>query len=94
LGLIENTVSESYGMGVRELSRKQRGHWNEARNIAIYLGRTMGGYKLIELGQQWGKLRYSSVSGIIYEVERSLSKDKQLRNRIGEIKKHILNRQT
>ncbi len=35
LGLIENTVRESYGMGVRELRRKQRGRWNEARNVAI-----------------------------------------------------------
>ncbi len=81
-------------MGVRELRRKQRGHWNEARNIAIYLGRTMGGYKLIKLGQHLGGLRYSSVSGIVYGVERSLSKDKQLRNRVDEIKNHILNRQS
>jgi hypothetical protein len=94
LGLIEDTVSESYGMGVRELRRKQRGRWNEARNVAIYLGRTMGGYKLIALGQHWGGLRYSSVSGIVYEVERSLSKDKQMRKRLEEIKNHILNRQS
>jgi len=94
LGLIENIVRESYGMGVRELRRKQRGHWNEARNVAIYLGRTMGGYKLIKLGQHWRGLRYSSVSGIVYGVERSLSKDKQLRNRVDEIKNHILNRQS
>ncbi len=82
LGLIEDTVSESYGMGVRELRRKQRGSWNEARNVAIYLGRTMGGYKLIELGQHWGGLRYSSVSGIVFEVERSMSRDKQMRKRL------------
>ncbi len=94
LGLIENTVSESYGMGVRELRRKQRGRGNEARNVAIYLGRTMGGYKLIDLGQHWRGLRYSSVSGVVYGVERNLSKDKQLRNRVEEIKNHILNRQT
>ncbi len=54
----------------------------------------MGGYKLIDLGQHWGGLRNSSVSGVVYEVERSLSKDKQLRNRVDEIKNHILNRQT
>ena len=94
LGLIENTVSESYGMGGRELRRKQRGRWNDARNVAFYLGRTMGGYKLIELGQHWRGLRYSSVSGIVYKVERSLSKDKQLRKRVKEIKNHILNRQS
>ncbi len=94
LGLIENTVRESYGMGVRELRRKQRRRWNEARNVAIYLGRTMGGYKLIDLGQHLGGLRYSSVSGIVYEVERSLSKDTQLRNRVDEIKNDILKRQT
>ena len=94
MGLIENTVRESYGMGVRELRRKQRRRWNEARNVAIYLGRTMGGYKLIDLGQHLGGLRYSSVSGIVYGVERSLSKDKQLRNRVDEIKNHILNRQS
>jgi len=94
LGLIENTVSESYGMGVTELRRKQRVRGNEARNVAIFLGRTMGGYKLIELGQHWGGLRYSSVSRIVYEEERSLSKDKQMRKRLEEIKNHILNRQS
>ena len=94
LGLIENTVRESYGMGVRELRRKQRGRGNEARNVAIYLGRTMGGYKLIELGQHWGGLRYSSISGIVYEVETSMSKDKQMRKRLEEIKNHILNRKS
>ncbi len=86
MGLIENAV--------RELRRKQQGRWNEARNVAIYLGRTIGGYKLIELGQRWGRLRYCSVSGIVYEVERSLSKDKQLRKRLEEIKNHTLNRQS
>ena len=94
LSLIENIVSESYGIGVRELRSKQRGPWNEARNLAIYLGRIMGGYKLIELGQHLGGLRYSSVSGIVYEVERSVSKDKQLRKRPEEIKNHILYRQS
>jgi len=46
--------------------------------------------KLIELGQHWRGLRYSSASGIVYGVERSMSKDKQLRNRVEEIKNHIL----
>ena len=94
LGLIEDTVSESYGMGMKELRRTQRGGWNEARNVSVYLKGKMGGYKLIELGQNWGGLRYSSVSGIVYEVERSLSKNKQMRKRLEEIKNHILNRQS
>ena len=41
-----------------------------------------------------GGLRYSSVSGIVYEVERSLSKEKQMSKRLEEIKNHILNRQS
>ena len=81
-------------MGVKELRRKQQGPRNETRNVAIHLGRTMGGYKLTELGQHLGGLRYSLVTGIIYEVERSLSKDKQLRKRLEEIKNHILIRQS
>ena len=81
-------------MGVKELRRKQRGRWIEARNVAIYLGRTMGSYKLIDLGQHFGGLRYSSVSGIVYEVERGLSKDKQLRKRLDEIKNHMLKQQS
>jgi chromosomal replication initiation ATPase DnaA len=94
LGLIEDTVSESYGMGLRELRRKQRGSSNEARNVAIYLRRTMGGYKLIELGQHWGGLKYSSVSGIVYDVRRRICKDRQTRKRLVEIKKYILNRRS
>ncbi len=71
-------------------SRGQTKSLNETRNVAIYLGRTMGSYKLIDLGQNWGGLRYSSVSGIVYEVERSMSKDKQLRKKLEEVKNHIL----
>ncbi len=74
-------------------SRGQTKSLNETRNVAIYLGRTMGSYKLIDLGQNWGGLRYSSVSGIVYEVVRRLSKDKQMRKNLEEIEKIILDRQ-
>ena len=94
LRLIEEEVSKSYGMEVRELMGKRRGYWNEARNVAIYLGRKVGGYRLIELGQRWGGLKYSSVSGIVYGVEKRLAEYGKLRKRLEEIEKHILNRQT
>ncbi len=94
LRMIEEEVSESYGMEVRELKRKRRGYWDEARNVAIYLGRKVGGYRLIELGQRWGGLKYSSVSGIVYGVEKRLAEYGKLRKRVEEIEKRILNRQT
>ncbi len=94
LRMIEEEVSESYGMEVRELKRKRRGYWDEARNVAIYLGRKVGGCRLIELGQRWGGLKYSSVSGIVYGVEKRLAEYVKLRKRLEEIEKRILNRQT
>jgi len=54
LGEIEEEVCRVYGVERKYLKGIHRGFWNEPRNVAIYLGRMMGGYKLGEIGDRWG----------------------------------------
>jgi REP element-mobilizing transposase RayT len=64
LGLQEivRATARVYGKRVEELGKKRRGYENEARAMAMYLCRTLGGYKLTEIGRVLGLEKYSSVS--------------------------------
>jgi len=47
---------------------KRRGNLNEAREITIYLEKTDEGCELREIGEKWGRMKYSSLSGIDYNI--------------------------
>lgn len=91
---IEQAVCRSYGIHPRQMISKRRGYWNEPRNVAIYLARKVGGYRLRTLGERWGGLQYSSASGMIYAVKRRLTKDRGLRRRVEGIEQALFNQQT
>jgi len=91
---IEHEICRSYGIERRVLMSKRRGYWNEARNVAIYLGRTVGGYRLREIGERWGGMQYSSASGMLYAVRRKLEKDRVFMKRVEEIERKLSNQQT
>ena len=90
LKTIEDVVIKSYGISRQELLRKRRGHWNEPRNLAIYLGRMVGGCRLKEIGNRWGQLQYSSVSRMVDSVRRLMEKDRSFRQRVEGIERRIL----
>ena len=76
LGEIEEEVCRVYGVERKYLKGIHRGFWNEPRNVAIYLGRIIGGYKLGEIGDRWGGIKYSSVSGMFYAVKKRLEENR------------------
>lgn len=91
---IEEAVCRRYGIAPHQMVVKRRGHWNEPRNVALYLGRTVGGYPLKQLGERWGGLRYSSASSMIRSVKRAVGKDPAIRNRVHTLERELLNQQT
>jgi hypothetical protein len=90
---VEERVCEVYGVERKELKRKRRGYWNEPRNVAIYLSRSVGGVKLTEIGKRWGELHYSSVSGMMYKVKKKMQEDKGFRRKVGGIERSLLKQQ-
>ena len=86
---IKRVVCLSYKVKEQTLDQSRRGQANEPRNVAIYLARKRCGLRLDEIGREFGLEKYSSVSSIVTRTEKQLSRDKQMRNRIGEISEEI-----
>lgn len=60
---IVGATAREYGKRVEELRRRtKRGEVNEARMVAIYLSRQLGGHKQAEIGKAVGLEKTSSVS--------------------------------
>jgi chromosomal replication initiation ATPase DnaA len=59
---IVQATAREYGKGVEDFKRRKRGRENEARMVAIYLGRQLGGHTHEEIGKTVGLGKTSSVS--------------------------------
>jgi hypothetical protein len=88
--VVEATVRE-YGKGVDELKRRKRGGQNEARMVAIYLSRQLGGHKHREIGKAVvGLDKASSVSSAYLRMKARVTEERQLTRRIRRIEKAFL----
>jgi chromosomal replication initiation ATPase DnaA len=58
----------------------------EPRNVAIYLLGSLRGDKLEEIGREFNITRFSSVSSVVKRMRGKISGDRQLKNRVEEIK--------
>jgi len=87
---IEREICREYGIHSRELLTKRRGYWNEPRNIAIFLGRKLGGYRLKELGERWGGLKYSTTSGMVYAMGKRIEEKNIVEKKVNKIEDAIL----
>ena len=90
---IEQLVMETYGISKEKLRSKQRGFWDEPRNLAIYLGRMVGGYRLVEMGRRWGDLQYSSVSWMAHATRRLMQEDRNFFRRAKTVEDSLLKSQ-
>ena len=79
--IVEATARE-YGKGVEELKRRKRGGQNEARMVAIYLGRQLGGHKHEEIGKAVGLENTSSVSSAYLLMKERVAKEKRLERKV------------
>jgi len=67
---IKEAVSQEYKIEEQTLYQTKRGQINEPRNLAIYLSRKGYGFRLDEIGREFGLEKYSSVSSIVVRTEK------------------------
>ncbi len=86
---IKNIVCQSFKVEEQTLRQTKRGQVNEPRNVAIYLARKRCGFRLEEIGKEFGIEKYSSVSSIVVRTEKQLSHSEQLQNRVDDISRKL-----
>ncbi len=90
---IMEATARVYGKAVRELRKTRRGQENEARAMAMYLCRRLGGYKLTEIGKVVGLEKYSSVSSACLAIKGRLEKEKGVVQRARQVEEILLKSQ-
>lgn len=86
---IVGTTAREYGKEVEELTRRKRGGDNEARMVAIYLGRHLGGHKHEDIGKAVGLDKTSSVSSAYLLMKGRVAKEKRLVRRVRRIEEAL-----
>lgn len=90
---IMTATAKAYGKSMLELGVKRRGEQNEARAMAMYLCRALGGYKLTEIGKVVGLEKYSSVSSAYLRMKERVINERRLSRRAREIEDKLLKSQ-
>ena len=83
---IKEEVCKKHGVAMDKLHRSRIDISHEPRNVAIYLLRSLRGDNLEEIGREFNMSRFSSVSRVLERMRGKISGDRQLRNRVEEIK--------
>ena len=86
---IVQATARGYEKSVEELKRRKRGRENEARMVAIYLGRQLGGHKHEEIGKTVGLGKASSVSSAYLLMKERVATEKQLQQRVRKIEEAL-----
>jgi REP element-mobilizing transposase RayT len=84
--LIIKCVCEYYKVTNDTLMKSKRGEFNEPRNIAIYLFRTLRHDSLKIIGESFNIRKYYTVSSVISRLKQLLKKDKIIKKRIESVK--------
>lgn len=90
---IARVTAKVYGKGVEELRRRRRGEQNEARSMAMYLSRVLGGYKHSEIGRVLGLEKVSSVSTACLRMKLRVGTQRRLARRARQIEETLLKSQ-
>lgn len=87
---IVRTTARYYGKAVGEIKRRRRGNENEGRGMAMYLCRKLGEYKLREIGEIMGVVKYSTVSSASLAMEERIRRDRRVARRAKQIEKLLI----
>jgi chromosomal replication initiation ATPase DnaA len=82
-----------YGKPLEELRRKRRGEENEARSMAMYLCRSLGGHRHSEIGKVLGLEKSSSVSSACLRMKARVGVERKLARRGRRIEEELLKSQ-
>jgi len=83
--LLLSARARGYKKTVEELKRRKRGRENEARMVANYLCRQLGGHRHEEIGKTVGLGKASSVSSAYLLMKERVAKEKPLQQRVRKI---------
>jgi REP element-mobilizing transposase RayT len=86
---IAQATARVYGKRLEELRRKRRGEENEARCMAMYLCRMMGGHRHGEIGKVLGLEKTSSVSSVCLRMKARVEADRRIGRRAQRIEKEL-----
>jgi putative transposase len=78
---IARVTAKVYGRRLEELRRKRRGEQNEARSMAMYLCRALGGHKHSEIGRVLGLEKTSSVSSACLRMKARVAAERKIARR-------------
>jgi REP element-mobilizing transposase RayT len=83
-------TAREYSQPVADLAQRKRAGQNEARMVAIYLGRQLGGHKHEEIGKRVGLGNTSSVSSAYLAMKQRVAKEKRLARRAWRIEEALI----
>ena len=86
---IKKAVSFYYKINIEKLTQGSRGVVNEPRNVSIYLCRRHSCLSLVEIGKQFGFIKYSTVSNVVRQIENRLIESKELRQKVTDIRQKL-----
>ena len=82
---IARATAREYKTRVEDLRRRGRGEANEARSMAMYLCRVLGGHKHSEIGKVLGLEKTSSVSSTCLRMKARVAAEKKVSRRARRI---------
>lgn len=89
---ILSEVSRTFNVTVDDLkSSKQNAAVSKARQISIYIVREITQMSMANIGEEFGGRDHSTIVYAIKKIEKSLNKDIQLKETVGDIIKNIKN---
>ena len=88
IGAIVAATAREYGQTVAEI--RKRGAGNDARTMAVYLSRELGGHRQAEIGKAVGLEKTSSVSSAYLRMKAMMAQDRRLARRAARIKDALL----
>src|SRR5258706_11497302 len=86
---IARVTAKAYGKPLEELRRKRRGEQNEARSMAMYLCRSVGGHKHSEIGKALGLEKTSSVSSVCLRMKARAALERKIARRVRRIEAEL-----
>ncbi len=83
---IVEEVCKYYKVTRDDILVSKRGHFNESRNVAIYLIRSIRNDTLKGVGKAFGIDKNSTVGSVVERVKREMEKDKNIGKRVRNLK--------
>ena len=79
-------VCKCYNVNSKALLLSRRGHFNEPRNVAIYLIRHLRCDTLKDVGNFFGINKNSTISSVDRRLRRKMMKDKRIKKNVKTLK--------